>query len=257
PLSNIKVEFSVEDLETALISQNSTFFEISSLLDAMKYEEMQLLLDDVFLGCRKASEKLIIELESVKTVVEELVYVRKRVIDLDMDFQNTVGGANCPARFWKFKRCEVPVVDEYRTHSVQIVDRCRNMILYKEVEAKQCATNTLLCRHLCQHHVSSVATAAIVSVVCQANDHDFDGLGRFSALAWMPCAKGLSPVCLLDFRIIPSCLLLAASIANVATHGRSALGVGKVGDGSRHKISRGIKFLNQIYVIERLMILSD
>ncbi|GKA08951.1 hypothetical protein Tco_0688282, partial [Tanacetum coccineum] len=51
PLLNIKVEFSVEDLETALISQNSTLFEI-----------------------RKASEKAIIEWESAKTVVEELVF---------------------------------------------------------------------------------------------------------------------------------------------------------------------------------------
>ncbi|GKB09103.1 hypothetical protein Tco_0837415, partial [Tanacetum coccineum] len=38
------------------------------------------------------------------------------------------------------------------------------------------------CRHLCQHHVSSAATAAIVSVVCQANVHGFGGLGGFSAL---------------------------------------------------------------------------
>ncbi|KAI3808731.1 hypothetical protein L1987_24690 [Smallanthus sonchifolius] len=37
--------------------------------------------------------------------------------------------------------------------------------------------------------------------------------------AWMPCVKGLSPVWLLAFRIIASCLLLAASIADVATHG--------------------------------------
>nr|GEW90447.1 transcription factor Spt20 [Tanacetum cinerariifolium] len=106
------------------------------------------------------------------------------------------------------------------------------------------------CRHLCQHHVPSTATAAIVSVICQVNDHDFDGLGGFSALdlyeyfeqlsffdgeAWMPCVKGLSSVCLLAFKIIPSCLLLAAFIANVATHGRSAIGVGEVDDGPRHK----------------------
>nr|GEW51606.1 subtilisin-like protease SBT1.7 [Tanacetum cinerariifolium] len=32
------------------------------------------------------------------------------------------------------------------------------------------------CRHLCQHHVLSVATAAIVSAVCQANDHGFGGI---------------------------------------------------------------------------------
>lgn len=36
---------------------------------------------------------------------------------------------------------------------------------------------------------------------------------------WMPCWKGLSPVWLLAFRIIAFCLLLAASIADVATHG--------------------------------------
>ncbi|GKA35688.1 hypothetical protein Tco_0722179 [Tanacetum coccineum] len=38
------------------------------------------------------------------------------------------------------------------------------------------------CRHLCQYHVPSAATAAIVSAVCQANDHGFGGLGGFSAL---------------------------------------------------------------------------
>ncbi|GJR77799.1 hypothetical protein Tco_0090164 [Tanacetum coccineum] len=32
------------------------------------------------------------------------------------------------------------------------------------------------CRHLCQHHVPLAATAAIVSVVCQANDHGFEGI---------------------------------------------------------------------------------
>nr|GEU95995.1 nucleotide-binding alpha-beta plait domain-containing protein [Tanacetum cinerariifolium] len=66
------------------------------------------------------------------------------------------------------------------------------------------------------------ATAVIISAVYQANDHGFDRLGGFSALG----AK----------RIIPPCLLLAASIANVATHGRSALGVG---DGPRHKKNMG------------------
>ncbi|GJT13785.1 ribonuclease H-like domain-containing protein [Tanacetum coccineum] len=40
----------------------------------------------------------------------------------------------------------------------------------------------MFCRHLCQHHVPSAATAAIVSAVCQANDHGFGGLGGFSAL---------------------------------------------------------------------------
>ncbi|GJV78790.1 hypothetical protein Tco_1514660 [Tanacetum coccineum] len=40
----------------------------------------------------------------------------------------------------------------------------------------------LFCHHLCQHHVPSAATAAIISAVCQANDHGFGGLGRFSAL---------------------------------------------------------------------------
>ncbi|GJY51020.1 putative ribonuclease H-like domain-containing protein [Tanacetum coccineum] len=33
------------------------------------------------------------------------------------------------------------------------------------------------CRHLCQHHVPSAATAVIVSAVCQANDHSFGGIG--------------------------------------------------------------------------------
>ncbi|GJU20768.1 hypothetical protein Tco_1154110, partial [Tanacetum coccineum] len=34
----------------------------------------------------------------------------------------------------------------------------------------------MLCRHLCQHHVPSTATAAIVSAVYQANDHGFGGI---------------------------------------------------------------------------------
>ncbi|GJX69872.1 hypothetical protein Tco_0307043 [Tanacetum coccineum] len=38
------------------------------------------------------------------------------------------------------------------------------------------------CHHLCQHHVLSAATAAIVSAVCQSNDHGFGGLCSFSAL---------------------------------------------------------------------------
>nr|GEW99399.1 thylakoid lumenal 15 kDa protein 1, chloroplastic [Tanacetum cinerariifolium] len=42
----------------------------------------------------------------------------------------------------------------------------------------------------------------------------------FDGGAWMPRVKELCPVCLLAFRIIPSCLLLAASIADVATHVR-------------------------------------
>ncbi|GJR66280.1 gag protein [Tanacetum coccineum] len=84
---------------------------------------------------------------------------------------------------------------------------------------------------------ATAVTAAIVSVVCQANDHDFGGLGGFSELCdfdvffgdferfWhihmnIPMSNGLRPVCLLAFRIIPSCLLLATSTANVATHGR-------------------------------------
>ncbi|GJV48388.1 hypothetical protein Tco_1438600 [Tanacetum coccineum] len=41
---------------------------------------------------------------------------------------------------------------------------------------------TKFCRYLCQHHVPSAATAAIVFAVCQANDHGFGGLGGFSAL---------------------------------------------------------------------------
>ncbi|GJY75465.1 hypothetical protein Tco_0480581 [Tanacetum coccineum] len=110
------------------------------------------------------------------------------------------------------------------------------MIMALEEYEYQSRRGIRFCRHLCQHHVPSAATVVIVFAVCQANDHGFGGLGGFSALAasslfdgeaWMPCVKGLSPVCLLAFRIIPSCLLLAASIANVATHGRSGFGVGE------------------------------
>ncbi|GJW85417.1 transcription factor MYB119-like protein [Tanacetum coccineum] len=80
------------------------------------------------------------------------------------------------------------------------------------------------CRERWHNHLRpdiklNFVTAAIVFAVCQANDLGFGGLGGFSALAWMPCVKGLRPICLLAFRIIPSCLLLAVSIANVAIHG--------------------------------------
>ncbi|GJZ17037.1 hypothetical protein Tco_0553160 [Tanacetum coccineum] len=66
PLLNIKVEFSVEDLETALISQNSTLFEISIGQECYYGIENQ--------SCKKALEKARIEWESAKTVVEELVF---------------------------------------------------------------------------------------------------------------------------------------------------------------------------------------
>ncbi|GJY08489.1 longifolia 1-like protein [Tanacetum coccineum] len=38
------------------------------------------------------------------------------------------------------------------------------------------ATTVYFCRHLCQHHVLSATTAAIVFAVCQANDHGFGGI---------------------------------------------------------------------------------
>ncbi|GJZ71335.1 hypothetical protein Tco_0635186 [Tanacetum coccineum] len=59
-LLNIKVEFSVEDLETALILHNSTLFE-------NKVAERH--------WRRKALEKATIEWESAKTIVEELVFM--------------------------------------------------------------------------------------------------------------------------------------------------------------------------------------
>lgn len=37
--------------------------------------------------------------------------------------------------------------------------------------------------------------------------------------AWMPCIKGMHPFWLLAFRIISFCLLLAAGVADVTTHG--------------------------------------
>ncbi|GJU92862.1 hypothetical protein Tco_1317618 [Tanacetum coccineum] len=53
----------------------------------------------------------------------------------------------------------------------------------------------------------------------EGSDNTERAWSLFDGEAWMPCVKGLSPICLLAFRIIASCLLLAASIADVATHG--------------------------------------
>lgn len=41
----------------------------------------------------------------------------------------------------------------------------------------------------------------------------------YDSEAWMPCIKGIHPAWLMVFRIISFCLLLAAGVADVATHG--------------------------------------
>ncbi|GJZ80574.1 hypothetical protein Tco_0645568 [Tanacetum coccineum] len=96
-------------------------------------------------------------------------------------------------------------------------------------------SSNVFCSHLCQHHVPSAATATIVSIVYQAKDHGFGGLGGFSALAalslfddeaWTPCVKRLRPVYLLAFRIIPSCLLLALQLLMLLLTGGTPLRVG-------------------------------
>nr|GEU28601.1 ribonuclease H-like domain-containing protein [Tanacetum cinerariifolium] len=69
--------------------------------------------------------------------------------------------------------------------------------------------------------MKEAATAAIVFAVCQANDHGFGGLGGFSVL-------GTKPSLLIGFQNHTLMLLLAAFIAIVATHRKSALGVGEV-----------------------------
>ncbi|GKD40528.1 hypothetical protein Tco_1260735, partial [Tanacetum coccineum] len=69
----------------------------------------------------------------------------------------------------------------------------------------------------------SVFTSVIVGSFLiwkyEGSDNTERAWSLFDGEAWMSCVKGLSPVCLLAFRIIASCLLLAASIADVATHG--------------------------------------
>ncbi|PWA64980.1 hypothetical protein CTI12_AA339430 [Artemisia annua] len=69
----------------------------------------------------------------------------------------------------------------------------------------------------------SVFTSVIVGSFLiwkyEGSDNTERAWSLFDGEAWMPCVKGLSPVWLLAFRIIASCLLLAASIADVVTHG--------------------------------------
>ncbi|KAL8210942.1 hypothetical protein R6Q57_005379 [Mikania cordata] len=69
----------------------------------------------------------------------------------------------------------------------------------------------------------SVVTSAIVASFLiwkyEGSYNTERAYSLYDGEAWMPCVKGLSPVWLMAFRVIASCLLLAASIADVATHG--------------------------------------
>ncbi|KAF5799677.1 hypothetical protein HanXRQr2_Chr07g0307241 [Helianthus annuus] len=69
----------------------------------------------------------------------------------------------------------------------------------------------------------SVLTSTIVASVLiwkyEGSSNSERAYSLYDGEAWVPCVKGLSPVWLLAFRIVASCLLLAASIADVATHG--------------------------------------
>ncbi|MFS7956284.1 hypothetical protein Hanom_Chr07g00652801 [Helianthus anomalus] len=69
----------------------------------------------------------------------------------------------------------------------------------------------------------SVLTSTIIASVLiwkyEGSSNSERAYSLYDGEAWVPCVKGLSPVWLLAFRIVASCLLLAASIADVATHG--------------------------------------
>ncbi|KAD5961126.1 hypothetical protein E3N88_12599 [Mikania micrantha] len=70
--------------------------------------------------------------------------------------------------------------------------------------------------------LSVVTSAIIASFLIWKYEGSYNTERAYSLYdgeAWMPCVKGLSPVWLMAFRVTASCLLLAASIADVATHG--------------------------------------
>ncbi|KAL7614668.1 hypothetical protein Lser_V15G07774 [Lactuca serriola] len=71
--------------------------------------------------------------------------------------------------------------------------------------------------------LSSVFTSTITASILIWKYEGSDNTERTSSLydgeSWMPCLKGLSPFWLMGFRMIAFCLILAASIADVATHG--------------------------------------
>ncbi|KAI3520749.1 hypothetical protein L1887_10200 [Cichorium endivia] len=69
----------------------------------------------------------------------------------------------------------------------------------------------------------SIFTSVIISSILIWKYEGSDNTERASSLydgeSYMPCLNGLSPVWLMSFRIIAFCLILTASIADVATHG--------------------------------------
>lgn len=66
---------------------------------------------------------------------------------------------------------------------------------------------------------TSVIIASFMLRKYEGSDNAERACSLYDGESWMPCVKGLSPVWLLAFRIIAFCLLLTASIADVATHG--------------------------------------
>nr|KAJ0202139.1 hypothetical protein LSAT_V11C600333340 [Lactuca sativa] len=68
-----------------------------------------------------------------------------------------------------------------------------------------------------------VFTSTIVSSILiwkyEGSDNSEIATSLYDGESWMPCLKGLSPFWLMGFRMISFCLILAASIADVATHG--------------------------------------
>ncbi|GJX14581.1 hypothetical protein Tco_0206339 [Tanacetum coccineum] len=90
-LLNIKVEFSVEDLEIMLILQNSTLFENKSLIRCHSLLNTSMVKSAIVELKIKALEKATIEWESAKTIVEEPVSKANRNYIIGSGLQEFVG----------------------------------------------------------------------------------------------------------------------------------------------------------------------
>ncbi|KAL4577170.1 hypothetical protein LXL04_013274 [Taraxacum kok-saghyz] len=67
--------------------------------------------------------------------------------------------------------------------------------------------------------ITSVITSSILIWRYEGSDNTERASSLYDGESWMPCLKGLSPFWLLAFRFIAFCLILAAFIADLATHG--------------------------------------
>ncbi|KAI7739556.1 hypothetical protein M8C21_014560, partial [Ambrosia artemisiifolia] len=67
--------------------------------------------------------------------------------------------------------------------------------------------------------LTSIIIASILIWKFESSNNSERAYSLYDGEAWIPCVKGLSPIWLMAFRIGASCLLLAASIADLATHG--------------------------------------